>query len=157
MRIVVAVLTLALGIGANTAIFSIVNAVLLRPLLYMQPNQLVDLNLKTEQSDHTFVPYPTFLYWQQETHALSAMSAWTDDTFDLTGTGMATRLVGRRVSANFFSLLGVSPILGRNFSPEDDRLGAAAVVLVNEGFWRDRFGASPSAIGKTLRAHVSVG
>jgi predicted permease len=147
---VIAVLTLALGIGANTAIFSIVNAVLLRPLPYMQPNQLVDLNLKTEQSDHTFVPYPTFLFWQRETHALSAMSAWTDDTFDLTGTGMATRLAGRRVSANFFSLLGVRPILGRNFSPEDDRLGATAVVLVNEGFWRDRLGASPSAIGKTL-------
>jgi predicted permease len=147
---VVAVLTLALGIGANTAIFSIVNAVLLRPLPYTQPNQLVDLNLKTEQSDQAFVPYPTFLYWQRETHALSAMGAWTHDTFNLTGTGMATRLGGRRVSANFFSLFGVRPILGRNFSPEDDRLGAAAVVLVNEGFWRDRLGASPSAIGKSL-------
>jgi predicted permease len=147
---VVAVLTLALGIGANTAIFSIVNAVLLRPLPYMQPNQLVDLNLKTEQSDQTFVPYPTFLYWQRETHTLSAMGAWTHDTFNLTGTGMAARLGGRRVSANFFSLFGVRPILGRNFRPEDDRLGAAAVVLVNEGFWRDRLGASPSAIGKTL-------
>jgi predicted permease len=147
---VVAVLTLALGIGANTAIFSIVNAVLLRPLPYMQPNELVDLNLKTEQSDQTFVPYPTFLYWQRETHTLSAMGAWTHDTFNLTGTGMAARLGGRRVSANFFSLFGVRPILGRNFRPEDDRLGAAAVVLVNEGFWRDRLGASPSAIGKTL-------
>jgi predicted permease len=147
---VMAVLTLALGIGANTAIFSIVNAVLLRPLPYMQPNQLVDLNLKTEQSDQALVPYPTFLYWQRETHTLSAMGAWIHDTFNLTGTGMATRLGGRRVSANFFSLFGVRPILGRNFSPEDDRLGAAAVVLVTEGFWRDRLGASPSAIGKTL-------
>jgi predicted permease len=147
---VVAVLTLALGIGANTAIFSIVNAVLLRPLPYMQPNQLVDLNLKTEQSDQAFVPYPSFLYWQRETHTLSAMGAWTDATINLTGTGMATRLGGRCVSANFFSLFGVRPILGRNFRPEDDRLGAAAVVLVNEGFWKDRLGASPSAIGKTL-------
>jgi len=147
---VVAVLTLALGIGANTAIFSIVNAVLLRPLPYMQPNQLVDLNLKAEQSDQAFVPYPTFLYWQRESHTLSAMGAWTHDTFNLTGTGMATRLGGRRVSANFFSLFGVRPILRRNFNPEDDRLGAAAVVLVNDGFWRDRLGASPSAIGKTL-------
>jgi predicted permease len=146
----VAVLTLALGIGANTAIFSIVNAVLLRPLPYMQPNQLVDLNLKTEQSDQALVPYPTFLYWLGATHTLSAMGAWTNDTFNLTGTGMATRLGGRRVSANFFSLFGVRPILGRDFGPEDDRLGAAAVVLVNEGFWRDRLGASPSAIGKTL-------
>ena len=155
----VAVLTLALGIGANTAIFSIVDAVLFRPLPYMQPNQLIDLNLKTEQSDHAFVPYSTFLYWQRETHTLSAMGAWTNDTFDLTGTGMATRLAGRRVSANFFSLLGVRPILGRNFSPEDDRLGASAVVLVNEGFWRDRLGASPSAIGKTLMlggAHYTI-
>jgi predicted permease len=147
---VVAVLTLALGIGANTAIFTIVNAVLLRPLPYMQPNQLVDLNLKTEQSDQAFVPYPTFLFWQRETHTLSAMGAWTHDTFNLTDTGMATRLGGRRVSANFFSLFGLRPILGRNFGPEDDRLGAAAVVLVSEGFWRDRLGASPSAIGKTL-------
>jgi predicted permease len=146
----VAVLTLALGIGANTAIFSIVNAVLLRPLPYMQPNQLVDLNLKTEQSGQAFVPYPAFLYWQRETHTLSAMGAWTHDTFNLTGNGMATRLGGRRVSANFFSLFGVRPMLGRNFSPEDDRLGAATVVLVDEGFWRDRLGASPNAVGKTL-------
>ncbi|MGB2590563.1 MAG: ABC transporter permease [Candidatus Acidiferrum sp.] len=147
---VVAVLTLALGIGANTAIFTIVNAVLLRPLPYMQPDQLVDLNLKTEQSSQTFVPYPIFFYWQRESHTLTAMGAWTHDTFNLTGTGMATRLGGRRVSANFFSLFGVRPILGRNFSPEDDRLGAATVVLVSEGFWRDRLGASPSAVGKTL-------
>jgi predicted permease len=146
----VAVLTLALGIGANTAIFSIVNAVLLRPLPYTQSNRLVDLYSKTQESDQTLVPYPTFLYWQRKAHALSAMGAWTDDTFDLTGTGMATRLEGRRVSANFFSRFGVRPILGRDFRPEDDRLGAAAVAVLSEGFWKDRLGGSPSAIGKTL-------
>jgi predicted permease len=146
----VAVLTLALGIGANTAIFSIVDAVLLRPLPYTRSNQLVDLYSKTKQSDQDLVPYPTFLYWQRETRGLSAIAAWTDDIFDLTGTGMATRLDGRRISANFLSLFGVRPTLGRDFSPEDDRLGAAPVALVSEGFWRDRLGGSTTAIGETL-------
>jgi predicted permease len=146
----VAVLTLALGIGANTAIFSVVNSVLLRPLPYTQSNRLVNLYSKTQESDQTLVPYPTFVYWQRKTDALSAMGGWTDDTFDLTGTGMATRLEGRRVSANFFSLFGVRPILGRDFTSEDDRLGVAAVAVLNEGFWRDRLGGSPSAMGKTL-------
>jgi predicted permease len=146
----VAILTLALGIGANTAIFSIVDAVLLRPLPYTRSNQLVDLYSKTIRSDQDLVPYPTFLYWQPETRGLSAIAAWTDDVFDLTGTGMATRLDGRRVSANFLSLFGVRPTVGRDFSPEDDRLGAAPVALVSEGFWRDRLGGSTTAIGKTL-------
>ena len=146
----IAVLTLALGIGANIATVSIVDAVLIRPLPYRQSNQLVDLYLKTKQSDQNLVPYPTFLYWQRETRGLSAIAAWTDDVFDLTGTGMATRLNGRRVSTNFLSLFGVRPTLGRDFSPEDDRIDAAPVALVSEGLWKDRLGGSTTAIGETL-------
>ncbi len=146
----VAVLTLALGIGANTAVFSLVNAELLRPLPFAKPNQLVDLYLKTRTSDQTFVQYSTFLFWQRDSRAMQSMAAWAYDDFDLTGVGEAERLSGRTVSGNFLSVFGVQPILGRNFREQDDRPGASPVVLVGEGFWKRRFGASPAVIGKVL-------
>jgi predicted permease len=146
----VAVLTLALGIGANTAVFSIVNAELLRPLPFAKPNQLVDLYLKTRTSDQTSVPYPTFLFWQRESRTMQSMAVWTYGSFDLTGMGEAEHLSGRTVSGDFFSVFGVQPILGRNFREEDERPGAAPVVLVSEGFWKRKFGASPTIIGKVM-------
>jgi predicted permease len=146
----VAVLTLALGIGANLAIFSVVNTVLLRPLPYAQPNELVDLYLKTKLLNQSAVPYAFFLFWQHESRTVEPMAAWTDDSFDLTGMGQAEHLSGRRVSASFFSVFRVQPILGRDFSPQDDRLGAARTVLISEGLWKSKFDASPNVLGKFL-------
>jgi predicted permease len=146
----VAVLTLALGIGANTAVFSVVNAVLLRPLPFAQPNQLVDLYLKTRTTDQTSVSYSTFLFWQRESRTMQSMAAWDYESFVLTDMGEAERLSGRTVSGDFFSVFGVQPILGRNFREQDDTFEAAPVALISEGLWKRKFGASPTVIGNVL-------
>jgi hypothetical protein len=122
---VIAVLALALGIGANSAIFSVVNALLLRPLPYKHPEQLVMI---WENATHLGfaknTPSPAnFLDWQKQNTVFAAMAAMTPRSFNLTGAGEPERLDGRRVSANLFELLGVKPMIGRTFVPQDDRPG----------------------------------
>jgi putative ABC transport system permease protein len=145
----VAVLTLALGIGANTAIFSVVNGVLLSPLPYRQPNQLMALYSKM-QGLRTSVAYPNFLDWERDNHSFSAMAAYVGDDFNLTGKGEPERVPGERISANFFTLLGVKPVIGRTFRSEEDQLGATPVALLSGGFWKRKFGSSPDVLGKAL-------
>jgi MacB-like periplasmic core domain len=147
---IVAVLTLALGIGASTAVFSIVDAVVFRALPYAHADRLVDVYLKTQNSDVFPVPYPTFLFWQKETRTMTAVGACTDDEFDLSGNGPDTRLSGKRISAGFFSVFGVRPILGRDFMKQDERLTAPGVALVSERFWRNQLGASARVLGRPL-------
>jgi putative ABC transport system permease protein len=147
----VAILALALGIGANTAIFSVVDAVLLRPLPFKNPSQLVML---WENAAHLGFPRDTpspanFLDWQKQATSFTGMAAMSERSFNLTGAGEPERIEGRRVSANLFDLLGVSARLGRTFVPEDDK-PATHVVLLSHSLWQRRFGSDPGAIGRAL-------
>src|SRR6202453_2714763 len=129
----VAILTLALGIGVNTALFSVVNGVLLNPLPYPQPNQLVELWWDRTPGQHSSVPYLNFLDWQKESTAFSAVGGYLQDNMIVTGAGEPERVDGVRISANFFDLLGVKPSLGRSFRPEEDQVGAGPVALIGDG------------------------
>src|SRR3954452_20852720 len=147
----IAVFALALGIGANSAIFSVVNALLLRPLPYKNPSQLVVI---WENATHLGFPKNTpspanFLDWQKQNTVFDGMGAFAERSFNLTGLGEPERLDGRRVSANLFDLLGVKPLLGRTFVPDEDKPGTK-VALLNESLWRRRFGGDPGVIGRAL-------
>jgi predicted permease len=148
---IIAVAALALGIGANTAIFSVVDAVLLRRLPFKNPQQLVMI---WENATHLGFPKntpspPDFLDWQRQNTVFTGMAAMVERSFNLTGVGEPERLDGRRVSANLFDLLGVPALLGRTFVPDDDRPGAH-VVLLSHSLWQRRFGSDPNVIGRTI-------
>jgi len=144
----VALLTLTLGIGANTAIFSIVNAVLLRPFPYQAPERLVIVG---EGGPGGTVSYPNFADWRDDRTLFEAASAVRpNESFNFAGAGEAERLQGRLVSQGFLTLLGVRPILGRDFLAEDDRLGATPAVILSYGFWNRRFGNDQNIIGKQI-------
>jgi len=145
-----AVVTLALGIGVNTAVFSIVNGVLLNPLPYPDPDQLVALYSRTADGVRSFSSYPNFLDWVRDNRSFSDLAAFRPDNFNLIGLGQPERVPVEMISASFFPLLGVQPILGRAFLPTDDQLGAPPVVLISESLWQRKFGSSPNAIGQTL-------
>ncbi len=146
----VAVITLALGIGANTAIFSVVNGVLLNPLPYPQPNRLVALYSKTAQFRRWSISYPNFLDWVRDNRSFSALAAYRADNFSLTGMGEPERVPVEMISASFFSILGVKPVIGRLFTARDDQVGAAPVALLAGGFWKRKFGGSPDILGKEI-------
>jgi putative ABC transport system permease protein len=146
----VAVLTLALGIGANTAIFTVINTVLLRPLPYHEPDQLVVL-METVSERPAGVSYPNFVDWRNQTSALENVAAVrTRESFNLTGAGESERLAGRLVSANFLTTLGVKPLRGRDFLAEEDQPGANPVVIISDALWQRHFGADETIIGKQL-------
>jgi predicted permease len=146
----IAVLTLALGIGANTAIFSVVNGVLLNPLPYPQPNQIVTLADKTSALAETSVSYPNFMDWLRLNNTFASLAAYRQTSFTLTGQGEAERVTAMQVSASFFPLLGVKPVAGRNFSAKEDELNGAPAVILSGGFWKTKFGSLPDILGKTL-------
>ena len=155
----IAVLTLALGIGANTAIFSIVNAVLLRPFPYHAPEQLVTLG---EFVPRGSVSYPNFVDWRAQSTLFESISAVrSNESYNFTGAGEPERLQGRLVSAGFFSLLGTKPFLGRDFVAEDDHPGATPAVVLSYSFWSRRFGSDQNLIGKQItlndRSYTVVG
>ncbi len=145
---IIAVLTLSLGIGANTAIFSIVNAVLLRPFPYEAPERLVIVG---EYAPGGSVSYPNFVDWRDDRNVFDAASAVrSNESYNFSGAGEPERLQGRLVSAGFLTLLGVKPFLGRDFLPEDDRPGATPAVMLSYGFWSRTFGNDPNIIGKSI-------
>jgi predicted permease len=146
----VAVLTLALGIGSNTAIFSVVNGVLLNPLPYPHPEQLVTLHQNKANFEFGSISYPNFRDWQKDNHTFSSMAISRRFDFSLTGLGDAEQLRGRFISSDFFSTVGVNPVHGRDFAPGEDAIGAAPIALVSAGFWKRKFGSSPSVLGKSL-------
>ena len=146
----IAILTLALGIGANTAIFSVVNGVLLNPLPYPHPEQVMTVAGKTSDFPESSISYPNFQDWVRQNHTFASLAAYRQTSFNLTGQGDAQRVSAMEVSATFFPLLGVNPVLGHNFSPEEDTFDAAPTVLLSGGFWRTKFGSSPDVVGKTL-------
>jgi len=146
----IAILTLALGIGANTALFSVVDGVLLNPLAYPQSGQLVAIYGKTTGVEHAPVSYLNFLDWQRDSKTFSSMAIDRNQDYTLTGTGEGERLRGYMISADFFATLGVAPIVGRTFRSDDDQVGAAPVVILGGGFWKRKFASSLEVVGKTL-------
>ncbi|HTV59730.1 MAG TPA: ABC transporter permease [Verrucomicrobiae bacterium] len=146
----IAVLTLALGIGVNTAVFSVVNGVLLNPLPFPQPKQLVAMFENTPDFKQSSISYPNFLDWQRSSRAFSSMAAYREDDFNLTGSGEAQHVKADMVSADFFPLLGVRPVLGRTFTADEDRLGAAPVAMISAAFWNGKFGSSAGICGTRI-------
>ena len=145
----VAVITLALGIGANTAIFSIASAVILRPLPYPDADRLV-LMLEENRGRWGPVSYPNYLDWRRENRVFDQVAAFRPADVVYSGFGPAERTPGRKVSANFFSTLGIRPTLGRDFLPDDDEPGAKHIAIVSYSFWQSRLMADHQAIGKPL-------
>ena len=147
----IAVLTLALGIGANTAIFSVVNGVLLQPLPYQDPARLVQLSERSPDFNTMSVAYPNFKDWHDQSHCFSSMAAIRWEDYDLTGGGQPEHLKGRMVSAEFFRVLGIHPVLGRDFDRNEDRPGTTPVAIISGGLWNRRYGSDPNVIGRNLK------
>jgi len=148
-----AVLTLALGIGANTAMFSVANAVLLEPLPYKRAGRLVTLwwtNTAFGSSAPGSVCDPDYVQWRTQNQVFEDMAAFHGMTSNLTGVGEPERLLGSAVSPNIFHLLGVSPLLGRTFLPEEERAEHGNVVLLSRQLWERRFGSDPAVVGKSI-------
>jgi putative ABC transport system permease protein len=151
---IVAVITLALGIGANTAIFSVVNAVLLRPLPFAESSQLVMVWNKGAEAaggDRTPLSVADVLDWREQTHAFENVAAFQHRFFNYTGGDVPERIRGAAVTANFFSTLGVNAALGRTFETNEELPGASRVVVIGDAFWRRSFAADPNAIGRTIK------
>src|ERR1043166_912692 len=149
---VVAVLTLALGVGASTAIFSVVNGVLLRPLPYPQPERLVQVwetNTKRGWLGDTVSPQ-NFEDWQAQSRSFETMSAYEYESFVLTGGDAPERLIGIKASSAFMDVLGVRPALGRGFLPGEDARGARRVVVLSDRLWRRHFGGRADALGQSV-------
>ena len=147
----VVILTLALGIGANTAMFSVVQGVVLAPLHYSEPDRLVmvlESNLRFPQDA---ISYPNFLDWQRSARSFQQMAVVRlGQGFDLTGPGSPEHLGGDEISSGFLGTLGVEPSLGRDFTPQEDQRGGAPVVIISNRLWRSRFGADPQALGQSV-------
>jgi len=158
----IVVITLALGIGANTAIFSVINAVMLTPLPYREPHRLVMLWETRPGSDRPLVSYPNFKDWRQRQRGFEDIGVYYPwASFTMTGRGDAERVDGALVSGNYLQLLGVRPALGRLVTPADDSPGSARVALLDNGFFQSRFGGDRSVLGSTLvlddQAYTVVG
>jgi len=146
----VTVLTLALGIGANTAIFSVVNGVLLNPLPFHNASRIVSMFEETQNFAQGSISYPNFLDWQGDNRSFEAMAAYRATDGSITGVAQPENVRAQRVSANFFPILGVNPILGRNFTSEEDRRGASPTALISEGLWKRMFASERNVIGQQL-------
>jgi predicted permease len=144
------VLTLALGIGANTAIYTVIDGVLLHPIPFTEPDRLVALYQQTPRSEKNSIPYLNLLDWQNQTQAFEAIAGWRSDGFALTGRTGPENLMGLDVSENFFSVLRVEPLLGRVFTKDEDQRGGRRVVLLGEDFWKRRFAADRNILGQNL-------
>src|SRR5437870_3261762 len=146
----VAVLTLALGIGANTAIFSVLNAVLLHSFPYKDPDKLVLLAEKRREMSMLALSFPDFVDWRSQNHVLTSAGAVRRWNPNLTGDGEPERLQAAMVTAEIFPTLGISPLLGRVFVDDEDRPGAARVVVLSHNFWQRRFGTDQNVVGSVL-------
>jgi putative ABC transport system permease protein len=146
----VAIITLALSIGANTSIFSVVNAVLLRALPFQNPHQLVSVSLSDSRKDLQGLAAYEYLAWKEKSTTFADLAAYSHDNFNLTGQGEPERISCAQATASLFTTLGVQPLRGRWFLAEEDRPGQNQVAIVSEGFWQHRMGRDESVIGKNL-------
>jgi putative ABC transport system permease protein len=147
-----AILALALGIGANTAIFTVVNSVLLQPLAYPEPDRLVQLELSSPQGNANITSIPKYIVWKAQTQVFSDVAAYDvgGPGMNLTGNGLPEQLKGIHVSASYFRVFGVPFAAGRPFSDEEDRPRGPKLAVLSNGLWHNRFGGDPSVVGKTL-------
>src|SRR5215470_368745 len=152
----VAVLTLALGIGANSALFSVVNGVLLNPLPFSNPSELVAAYSRTATFQQSSITYPNFLDWQKDNHSFAYLGAVRSDDFNMTGVGEPERLHTHMISAEFLPALGLKQLLGRNFRPEEDVPGAGPVAILSDGIWKRKFGSSPDILGRSITLNGKV-
>jgi predicted permease len=157
----IAILTLALGIGANTALFSVVNGVLLNPLPFRNPDELVAVYTKSPNFQESSISYPNFLDWQKDNHSFASLSAFRSDDFNLTGAGEPQRVHIHMISAEFLPALGLPPLLGRTFRPEEDKAGAGPVAILSDGLWNRKFGSAQDVLGKNItlngKTHTIIG
>src|SRR5580698_11028246 len=144
------IVTLALGIGANTVLFSVVNSVLLNPLPYPRSQQLVTLYESKPGLNQEPISYPNFLDWERDAHSFSSMAIYRHEDYNLVGSGQAERVNGLMVSSGFLTTLGVRPHLGRDFIRQDDHVGAAPVVMLSDTFWHSHFGGSAAALDSSI-------
>ena len=155
------VLMLAVGIGVNTAMFSVINAVLLRPLPYPEPDRIVWMNESGPEISNRMVSYPNFVDWRARNQVFESMSTFRGWFINITGTGNAESVNARLVTSDYFKVMRVSPFLGRDFTPEDDRPGAAPVTLISYGTWQQRFAGDPNVVGKQMllddKPHTVIG
>jgi predicted permease len=147
---ILVIITIALGVGANTALFSVVNGVLLNPLPYPEPDQLVALRESKPNFEWGTIPYPTFRDWQKDNHTFSSIAVWRGYAFSLTGAGEAEQVNAQFVSSDFFPILGVKPLLGRSFLAGEDEIGAAPIAVISEGLWRRKFASAPDILSKGI-------
>jgi putative ABC transport system permease protein len=153
----VAVITLALGIGATTAIFTVVNAVLLRPLPYPHPEELVYVQeILGSYGLSPFVSNKEFAAWRNQSRTLGPIAAYMDFTANLTGGGEPELIICGMATTSFFSILGVRPVVGRLFLPEEDRPGGPPVVILSEALWKNRYGGDPSVVGRGVTVDGKV-
>jgi putative ABC transport system permease protein len=145
-----ALLTLGVGVGVNTAIFSVVNALLIRPLPYSDPGQLVVVFSSTPQSRRSWVSYHDLQDWRAQAQSFSEITAFAPQSVNLTGIEEPVRVRGGFVSSNFLNMLGVEPTLGRGFLPGEDAPGGDRVVVLNDGLWRGRYGGDPEVLGQKM-------
>ncbi|MBA2527824.1 MAG: ABC transporter permease [Pyrinomonadaceae bacterium] len=156
-----AIVTLALGIGANTAMFSVINAVLLRPLAYREPDRLVWMNESGSEVANRWLSYPNFVDWRARNTSFEAMSTLRGWSTTMTGGDQPLDLNARMVAADYFKVMGVAPLMGRSFSADDDRPGANPVTILSHGFWQSQFAGDKDIVGKTItlddRAYSVIG
>ncbi len=157
----IAILTLALGIGANTALFSVVNGVLLNPLPFPNPDQLVAVYAKSPNFQESSIAYPNFLDWQKDNHSFASLCAFRSDDFNMSGAGEPQRVHIHMISAEFLTALGMQPLLGRTFRAEEDKAGAGPVAILSDGLWNRKFGSAQDVLGKNItlngKAYTIVG
>ena len=157
----IAVLTLALGIGANTALFSVVNGVLLNPLPFANPDELVAVYAKSPTFGESSIAYPNFLDWQKDNQSFASLSGFRSDDYNMTSAGEPERVHIHMISAEFFTALGMQPLVGRTFRPEEDVVGAGPVAVLSDGLWHRKFGSAQDVLGKNItlngKAYTIVG
>jgi putative ABC transport system permease protein len=158
---VLAVLMLAVGIGVNTAMFSVINAVLLQPLPFPEPDRIVWMNESGPEIKNRQLSYPNFVDWRRRNQVFEAMSLFRGYSVNLTSIDKPENLDARMVTSDYFRVMRATPLLGRDFTAEDDQPGAAAVTMISYGFWQQRFAGDPNIIGKQIlledQPHTIIG
>ncbi|HKN83918.1 MAG TPA: ABC transporter permease, partial [Pyrinomonadaceae bacterium] len=147
---IIVTIALALGIGANTAIFSVVNAVLIRPLPYEESDRLVFLNEKSAVLDEMSISYPNFTDWREQNHSFEKIGVYNRGSYNLTGAGEPERIITAQMSADLFSVLRVNALYGRVFTNDEDKPGGAPVVVLSYALWQRRFGGQTSILNQAI-------